>query len=626
MLRPFLLSFLVVFCWLALVSPSTADAAAFTARIPFGTPTITDDAEGTLIETTSPPSSGEGVYYRASLDPNRVYRVTVQGERVEGAFNLRVSQAGDREWYAAPDGVDTWRVTNARDVELLFYRAEEAKYRIRVLRIEDCTATCTTDSGLKNHILAEAPGLASAVAAGDRHTAAKAILGWVAPRVTFARGGGTLPMDSYQRGASELYYDFFAVNRGGVFCGGAADFYKKVLALFGIPSFPVLFGDDSGDLRHVTVLVPFSDGQGGTDYRIFDPSFNFDLLLPASGHSPTVAEFFELWRAGMMDRVQYREESLGQRRLISNRMPDGSYSSSIRCSDQPNSTACSLDAFLRGFAPSLTKHGFETGLGAYPQLLGTSNIYSGDLFLAPGDFQNTQATFRGAVRSGSNAHVALLPIPPFVDRGSSIEGNPAVGHQLEARLGWSPRAKVSSQSPYWSRCDAAGEQCEPIAGANGHTYAPTAADVGHRLRVTSVASNEYGASGSATAATPSAIAAAPDLDAPGVTLTVGKKQKLSDFLRRGLRVRAACSEGCQLSGGLAISRDTAKKEGLKPAIGRPTVSQAPTGVKTLVVKPTARARTKLADARSLRVTVQIHATDGSGNNSPTASKVVRLFR
>ena len=613
-------------CVLGLVTSSVAEAAVPLATAPYGTPTITSDASGTLIEVTNPPASGEGRYYRAALDPARVYKITVNGERIGSHFNLRIGRDSDYNWHAAPDGVETYRASGTANLELLFYRSENAQYRVREVRVEDCTATCTTDSGLKNHILYDTPGLANAIAAGDRYTAAKAILSWVAPKITFARGGSTGPMDSYSRSASELYYDYFAIDRGGVFCGGAADFYKKVLALFGIPSFPILFGDDSGDLRHVTVLVPFSDGQGGTDYRIFDPSFNFDLLLPASGHSPTVAEFFELWRAGMMDRVQYRNESLGPRRLISDRRLDGSYASSIRCGDETTSTACSLDAFLRGFAPYLTKRGFETGLGAYPQLLGTSNIYSVDPFVAPGDFQNTQTTFRGAVRSGSNAHVALLPIPPFVDRGSSIEGNPAVGHQLEARLGWSPRAKVSSQSPYWSRCDKGGSQCEPIAGANGHAYVPTATDVGHRLRVTAVASNEYGAGGSATASTPSAIAPGPDVEAPGVTLKVGKKQKLRDFLRRGLRVRAACSEGCRLSGGLAISRSTARKEGLKPAIGRPAAAHAPSGEKTLVVKPTARAKKKLADARSLRVTVQVRATDGNGNSAPTASKVVRLVR
>ena len=490
---------------LALIAAPAASAAAFTARLAYGTPTITDGAPGTLIEATDPPPSGEGLYYRAQLDPTRVYRVTLQGARINGEhFNLRISRGTKRTWHAAPDGVETYRIENTRDLEFLLYRTVPSKYRVHVLRIDDCTASCTTDGGLKDQVLSDTPGLSAAVQAGDRQAAARLILGWVAPRVTFARGGATQPMDSYFRTASELYYDYFAVNRGGVFCGGAADFYRKVLALFDVPSSAVLFGDDSGDLRHVTVIVPFPDGEGTTQYRIFDPTFNLDLVLPASGHTPTVAEFFELWRAGMMDRVEYRTQSLAERRIISDRQPDGGYSAAP-CASQPGSTACSFTSWLNGNAAVLANRGFETGAGAYPHLLGLGTLFPGGVFAIPADFENMRARFKDQVLNHSNEHVALLPVPPFLNRPSTIDGNLTVGSQLTAKPGWTPRTKVTSETFQWSRCNADGHGCQIIAGARSRTYAVGESDRGRRMRVSFYASNEFGQSAGATAVTDGAV-------------------------------------------------------------------------------------------------------------------------
>ncbi len=516
-----LVAVLAASAFAVLVAPSLSSGAVPYTTQNFGTPTVTDDPAppSKLIEVTPatpPTAAGEGLYFRATLDRNKVYKITVDGEALS-PFNLRIGRDNPSSctsgctWHAAPDGVETWRVQGVTNLELLFYRTVASSYRVRSLEIEDCTATCTTDSGLKNHVLHDTPELAGALTAGDRYKAAKLILGWVAPKITFARGGETGPMDSYTRSASELYYDFFDARfnrrpRGGVFCGGAADFYQKVLALFSIPSHSVLFGTPApGDIRHVTVLVPVPDGHGGSEYRILDPTFNLDFAVNGSSEPISAPELFETWRAGLLNRIDYRQGSLAERRISFDRAPDGSYSSE-RCGARAGvSTACSLDDFLRGFEPFLRSNGVQTGKGAYPHLLGVHELIDAPPLVAPTDFRTMQATFKDAVLQRKKVYVALLPFAPFLNQPSSIAGTPAVGSQLTAKPGWTSRTAIDGISYQWSRCDGSGANCSAITGAQSQTYVPTTADRGDRLRVAITASNEHGTTTDSAAVTAGAV-------------------------------------------------------------------------------------------------------------------------
>ena len=60
----------------------------------------------------------------------------------------------------------------------------------------------------------------------------------------------------------------------------------------------------------------------------------------------------------------------------------------------------------------------------------------------------------------------------------------------------------------WRRCDSAGADCVDIAAATTPTYALTAPDVGHTIRVRETASNAYG-EGSANSAATAVIKAKP---------------------------------------------------------------------------------------------------------------------
>lgn len=90
-----------------------------------------------------------------------------------------------------------------------------------------------------------------------------------------------------------------------------------------------------------------------------------------------------------------------------------------------------------------------------------------------------------------------------------MTGIAAVGQPLTASSGlWTGAAPIA-YAYAWSRCDAAGEACVPIAGAEAAAYTATAADLGHRLTARVAASNVAGAA-SAPAAPSSAIATAYD--------------------------------------------------------------------------------------------------------------------
>jgi hypothetical protein len=70
----------------------------------------------------------------------------------------------------------------------------------------------------------------------------------------------------------------------------------------------------------------------------------------------------------------------------------------------------------------------------------------------------------------------------------TIAGTPQAGQTLTADPGrWA--GAPSSFAYQWSRCDAAGANCAPIAGAVGQTYVLGTAEVGSRITVTVTAAN-----------------------------------------------------------------------------------------------------------------------------------------
>jgi hypothetical protein len=169
------------------------------------------------------------------------------------------------------------------------------------------------DAALKSLILRESPHLRDALAAGDNHRAARLILRWVSPRIAWASGNDT-PVNTSRMSAGRIYVNLFRNHLRGVYCGGAADFFQKTLALFGVPSVVVDFGDKQV-FTHVTVLVPSGHRERLSSYSVFDPTFNLEIV---ARHNRSDLGFMRALALGARrpGAVAARTGSLSRRALV----------------------------------------------------------------------------------------------------------------------------------------------------------------------------------------------------------------------------------------------------------------------------------------------------------------------
>lgn len=98
--------------------------------------------------------------------------------------------------------------------------------------------------------------------------------------------------------------------------------------------------------------------------------------------------------------------------------------------------------------------------------------------------------------------------------GISVSGSAAVGQPLSAQLGaWSAANGAGSinYAYQWESCDGSGTSCQAIAAAQGASYVPTAADLGHTLRASVTAADDDGSSVASSAPSATVVAAADPL-------------------------------------------------------------------------------------------------------------------
>ncbi len=90
---------------------------------------------------------------------------------------------------------------------------------------------------------------------------------------------------------------------------------------------------------------------------------------------------------------------------------------------------------------------------------------------------------------------------PANSTAPAITGTADVGAKLTATTGTWTGSTPLTFAYLWQSCDASGNNCTPIAGANSPSYSTTSVNVGHKLRVQVVASNSFGATSALSAAT-----------------------------------------------------------------------------------------------------------------------------
>jgi hypothetical protein len=230
-----------------------------------------------------------------------------------------------------------------------------------------------------------------------------------------------------------------------------------------------------------------------------------------------------------------------------------------------------------------------------------------------------------AVSIGSSASVCaaysltLGADAPFAGARPEVAGTPIEGSTLTASDGtWSGTPALSHS---WLSCDANGDACTPIDGANGASYAPTAAEVGRRLRGRVTATQGRSVSSDSAPTEVIAAAAPRDLTAPKGTVRLASRN-LKKALRSGrIPVRVTSDESCSAVIQLTIAKRLARRLKLKRTrIARVAGAVRAGRAATLRAKLTRAARRALRGRRSLKLRIAAVLTDPAGNRSTVAKK------
>jgi hypothetical protein len=124
--------------------------------------------------------------------------------------------------------------------------------------------------------------------------------------------------------------------------------------------------------------------------------------------------------------------------------------------------------------------------------------------------QNSNVVYDSTITT-KNAPAASSPptilAPSQVFTGAALSMRPGT---WEAPAG----AGTIAYGYQWENCDAQGNNCQPIAGAQNASYTPTPADIAHTLRVTVNASDNDGLAAATSAATSIVLSAQGTLGAP----------------------------------------------------------------------------------------------------------------
>jgi hypothetical protein len=171
--------------------------------------------------------------------------------------------------------------------------------------------------------------------------------------------------------------------------------------------------------------------------------------------------------------------------------------------------------------------------------------------------QNASVVYDGAITTknapaNTSAPTVLAPSQVFV--GAALSTHPGA---------WSaPSGAGAIVYGYaWEDCDAQGNNCQAIAGAQSASYTPAPSDIGHTLRVLVNASDNDGLASAASAATSAVLSAQGPLGAlPGPGTSGGAGAGLT-AIGSGAPNGTGASEGAQLRLGVrrAISHSFARR-------------------------------------------------------------------
>lgn len=112
------------------------------------------------------------------------------------------------------------------------------------------------------------------------------------------------------------------------------------------------------------------------------------------------------------------------------------------------------------------------------------------------NYSNMTQECRDVEKNGTSALTAVVQSKPVTTAQASapptLAGLAMEDESLQATGGTWTGPGTITKAFFWQRCNAVGEGCGTILGANGATYRLTSDDVGSRIRVIETASNEGG--------------------------------------------------------------------------------------------------------------------------------------
>lgn len=334
-------------------------------------PVVEIDSKSITISGKNKPA---GLFFNYTINPQKRYRIIIDGHTQYGNVKLRIRNDKHKlEYWLDQDGVNEFFYDDVNQVEFLFYSDKTFSYSLNSIIIEELP-TGKTDNDLRKLLLTEIPGLKKALNNAPLD-AARLIMNWVANVGDFATSNEinqiTVPTVA-KSSASEIYYDIFLPNKGGVYCGGYSIFLNKVLRIFNYKSFTIDFGDKQ-TMTHVVVIIPQKQSKG-YKYYLFDPTFNITFRHRKTGKYVPFTEIINLYKNHKTNQLLVDSMSLNQRDWLYLKK-DEKHCDRLKVIS-PDYLICSrpdysIKHFLDYYASTFEKNDYKAGIEGYLQLLTT---------------------------------------------------------------------------------------------------------------------------------------------------------------------------------------------------------------------------------------------------------------
>lgn len=271
---------------------------------------------------------------------------------------------GRADLFGYSSNLGTWRIRSFDGTNWFGVAAGNLSPSARILDVPGAS-----NAALRSLILADLPGLKSALNSGDTRTAVHLLRQWTANAADAALFSNPLLIDAMS--AADAYFQDYVANRAGSSCGGFSDFYTQILSLFQIDSLTINMGDVTADLIHTTVLVPIWENNAWS-YEFYDPTFNGTLINTSTNAPLSYLDIVSAVQAGNTSNIGVEESSNDNREFLSavqiDNVPQITFESIENGVYIYRWTDYGLDDYLKTYEPTFQAYGYPTGLQGFLRL------------------------------------------------------------------------------------------------------------------------------------------------------------------------------------------------------------------------------------------------------------------